>query len=148
MRVFRHAELLLAVMLGGCAGAGQLPPGSVRCRGSTAPERWTVQAGDVLQGVVADTHGRPIVGAYVRMRPLGTHDAVVEREAQTGSYGAFAVDSVPAGGYLARAAAPDHGAWAGTVELAYDRGTIPRIQLCTRPDRPIGRLAAPGRHTA
>jgi hypothetical protein len=123
--------LVLAMMLGGCAGAGQLA--SRGCRGSSAPELWTVQPGDVLQGVVGDTRGQPIVGAHVHMLPLGANSAAVEREAHTGGHGAFAVDSVPSGRYLARAGAPGHGAWADTVELAYGRGTVPRIQLCTGP---------------
>jgi hypothetical protein len=131
MRCSSHAALLLALALGGCAAAGQLPPGSVRCRGSSAPELWTVQAGDVLQGVVGDVRGQPLVGAHVRMRPLGA-DSTAERLGETGRHGAFGIDSVPPGRYLARAYARSHGVWVDTVELAYDRGTVPRIQLCTR----------------
>ncbi len=135
MRVRFHAGLLLA--LGGCAVATDLPPGSVRCRGSTAPQVWTVQTGDVLQGVVGDTYGRPIVGAHLRVRPLGA-DSTAERPGETGRQGAFGIDSVPPGRYVVRAHARFYGVLVDTVDLAYDLGTVPRIQLCTRPMRRIG----------
>lgn len=137
MRVRAHAIFLLALVLGGCAAAGPLPLGAVRCRGSSAPAVWTVQPGDVLQGVVGDTYGRPIVGAHVRVRRLGA-DSTAERPGETGRHGAFGIDSVPPGRYAAHAHARFHGVWVDTVELAYDRGTVPRIQLCTRPMRRIG----------
>ena len=130
-RILSRSVLLTALVLGGCATASQLPPGTVRCRGSSAPGLWTVQTGDVLQGVVANVWGRPIEGAHVRVRPLGS-DSTADRQAETVGQGAFGMDSVPPGRYLARAHAPAHGLWVDTVELAYARGTVPRIQLCTR----------------
>ena len=41
------------------------------------------------------------------------------------------LDSMAAGTYVAHASATGHGVWTGAIELAQDRGTIPRIQLCT-----------------
>lgn len=90
-----------------------------------------LQGGGVLQGVVADTRGKPIEGALVHIRPLGADSTSVEREASTASYGAFAFDGIRPGRYVARANAPAHGTWTGTVELSETEGTIPRIQLCT-----------------
>jgi hypothetical protein len=121
----------LAMLLGGCVAPGQLAPGAIDCDGSSAPGRWMLQPGGVLQGVVADTRGKPIVGAVVHMRPVGADSASAPREAGTASHGAFALDAIAPGRYVAHAAAPAHGTWTGTVELAEDQGTIPRIQLCT-----------------
>lgn len=125
--------IALAAGVGGCAAMlGTAPP--VTCEGSSAPDRWTLQTGGVLQGVVADTRGLPIPGATVRMRPVGA-DIAATRETTTAGQGAFAFDSLPAGRYAARAEAPRRGAWEGTVVLAEDRGTVPRIRLC-RPSGP------------
>lgn len=132
VRRCRHAVVLAAV-LAGCAGAGQVSPGAIRpCRAASAPGLWTVQAGDVLQGVVGDTRGGTVEGATVRLRRLGA-DSASTRQATTGRLGAFGMDSVPPDRYHASAAAPGHGAWVDTVELAYGRGTIPRIQVCAGP---------------
>lgn len=123
--------VVLAMVLGGCAAPAQLAPGAVDCDGSSAPGRWMLQPGGVLQGVVADTRGKPIVGALVHIRPVGADSASAAREAGTAGHGAFAFDGISPGRYEARANAPAHGTWTGTVELAEDQGTIPRIQLCT-----------------
>jgi len=123
--------IVLAVLLGGCVAPRQLAPGAVDCEGSSAPGRWMLQPGGVLQGVVADTRGKPIVGAVVHVRPLGADSASAAREASTAGHGAFAFDGIDRGRYVARANAPAHGTWTGTVELAEQQGTIPRIQLCT-----------------
>jgi hypothetical protein len=123
--------ITLAMLLGGCVTRGQLAPGAVDCVGSSAPDRWTLQPGGVLQGVVADTRGKPIVGARVQIRPVSADSASAARESGTAGHGAFAFDGISPGRYVARAAAPAHGTWTGTVELAEEQGTIPRIQLCT-----------------
>jgi hypothetical protein len=123
---------VLAMMLGGCAGLPGTPP-PVTCEGSSAPDRWTLQTGGVLQGAVADTRGLPITGATVRIRRVGA-DTRAERETTTAGQGAFAFDSITPGRYTAQADAPRRGTWRGTVEVAEDRGTIPRIRLC----RPTG----------
>lgn len=121
--------VLVMLTVGGCASFPGSPP-AVRCEGSSAPDRWTLQAGDVLQGVVSDLRGRPLPGATVRIRPAGA-DSTADRETRAASQGAFAFDSVPPGRYAARAAAPGYGAWAGTVDVARDGGTVPRIRLCS-----------------
>ena len=90
-----------------------------------------LQPGGVLQGVVASSANGPLVGATVRIQPSGADSASGTRETRTASQGAFALDSVSPGTYVARASATGHGVWTGTIELAEDRGTIPRIQLCT-----------------
>lgn len=125
--------LALAAMLttvsSGCAGMlGSAP--AVRCEGARAPDRWMLQAGGVLQGVVASTRGVPLTGATVRMRRLGA-GAAAERETRTASQGAFAIDSVDAGRYAANADAPGYGTWRDTVEVAAAGGTVPRILLCS-----------------
>jgi hypothetical protein len=123
--------LALATAVGGCAGMmGTAPP--VECEGASAPDRWTLQAGSVLQGVVADTRGLPITGATVRMRPVGG-DSAAARETVTAGQGAFAFDTLSPGRYVARAGAPRYGTWQGIVELAPDGGTVPRIRLCRPP---------------
>jgi hypothetical protein len=129
--------VVLAMALGGCAGTGHPFP---RCRQATAPEHWMLQPGNVLQGIVGDTEGRPVEGAVVRMRRLGTDSASPEREARTANEGVFALDSIPPGRYEARAARVGYGPWADTVELAEDPdvGTVPFIQICTRPRSQIG----------
>lgn len=131
-RTASRGAVVMAMALGGCAGVRPLPPGAYGCEGSTAPGRWMLQPGGVLQGVVAEMEGPPLVGAVVRIRPLGTDSVSGAREAQTATQGAFALDSMTPGRYVASAGAPGHGAWTGTVELVEGRGTTPRIQLCTR----------------
>jgi hypothetical protein len=121
--------IVLAVAVGGCASFPGSPP-AVRCEGSGAPDRWTLQAGGVLQGVVSDMRGRPLSGATVRIRPVGA-DSTADRETRSANQGAFAIDGVASGRYAARAAAPGYGTWTGTVEVARDRGTVPRIRLCS-----------------
>lgn len=120
---------VLAMLLSGCASFPGAPP-PVRCEGSSAPDRWTLQAGDVLQGVVSDMRGRPLPGATIRIRPAGA-DSTAERATRSVNQGAFAFDSVASGRYAARATAPDYGTWTDTVEVAPDRGTVPRIRLCS-----------------
>ena len=132
IRVHRAGSraLALAAMLTtgwSCAGMlGSAP--AVRCEGARA--RWMLQAGGVLQGVVASTRGIPLTGATVRMRRLGA-GASAERETRTASQGAFAIDSVDAGRYAASADAPGYGTWRDTVEVAAAGGTVPRILLCS-----------------
>lgn len=127
MRIARGAVGLM--MLGACAGMlGSAP--AVRCEGASAPDRWMLQTGNVLQGVVSTTRGLPIPDATVRIRPLRA-DTTAERTAQSASQGAFAFDGVDAGRYVAQATAPGYGTWRDTVELAANRGTIPRIRLCS-----------------
>ncbi|HEX6040623.1 carboxypeptidase-like regulatory domain-containing protein [Longimicrobium sp.] len=123
------ACVALALMLGGCAGMlGSAP--AVKCTGSNAPDRWTLQAGGVLQGVVTSTRNLPLPGATVRIRPLRA-DTSAARATTSVTQGAFAIDGVPAGRYVAQATYPGYGTWLDTIEVAPDVGTVPRIRLCS-----------------
>jgi hypothetical protein len=121
--------MVLMMALGGCASFPGSAP-AVRCEGSSAPDTWTLQAGGVLQGVVSDLRGRPLPGATVRIRPAGA-DSTADRATRSVNQGAFAFDSVASGRYAAQATAPGYGTWTGTVQVAPDRGTVPRIRLCS-----------------
>lgn len=121
--------VVLAMMAGGCAGVlGSAP--AVKCTGSNAPDRWTLQAGGVLQGVVTSTRNLPLPGATVRLRPLRA-DTAAARAATSVTQGAFAIDGVAPGRYVAEASYPGYGTWLDTIDVAPNVGTVPRIRLCS-----------------
>lgn len=130
MRVPRAAPALLAMfMLGGCARMlGSAP--AVKCQGSNAPDRWTLQAGGVLQGVVTTTRNLPLPGTTIRIRLLRA-DTSTTRTTTSVTQGAFAIDGVAAGRYVADAAYPGYGTWLDTIDVAPNVGTVPRIRLCS-----------------
>lgn len=129
MAIPRVACIVLALVAGGCAGLPGSAP-AVKCAGSNAPDRWTLQAGGVLQGVVTSTRNLPLPGATVRVRPLRAETSAMHTAVSV-TQGAFAIDGVAPGTYVADATYPGYGTWLDTIEVGPNTGTVPRIRLCS-----------------